>query len=88
MKKIPLFAVLLSSVINADSINSPLEKPSMAVSGIQREATPIVVTVYPFANVGQSCNSNMDTVAITPDRSMMLLCYNNVWTVSAVVQKQ
>lgn len=88
MKKILFLAVVLSGMIHADSLNSPLKNPSVGVTGTPRETTPIVATVYPFAQYGQQCNSNTDTVAITTDHRMMLLCHNNVWMISAVVQEQ
>lgn len=88
MKKIFFFVALLTcTLINADSVNSPLKNPSMAVTGTPREATPIVTTVIQTALPGQSCNSNVDMTALSPDHSVELVCYNNVWVIVGSVAR-
>lgn len=79
MKYFFIFCLLVLSALNADSLNSPLKNPSMGVIGTPREATPIVVPIIRTELLSTACNSNTDTIAVTPDRSMMLICYSNIW---------
>lgn len=84
MKTIFFLCLLTASMLNADSINSSLKNPSMAVTGTQRPATNITANVILVADLGTTCNSNVDTLAVTPDHGMVLICYSNIWVQAAV----
>lgn len=83
MKPIFFLYLLASSALSADSVNSPLKNPSMAVTGTQRPSTNITVDVIPVAQLGTACSSNVDVIAVTPDHSMELICQSNTWVAVA-----